>query len=76
MQRSEYLGAISKGQLLRKSQEQGIILASLELLSEAEPIFFKDGKWNPLKWNSVGRWVKLAKLAYKFIKLIIQILNR
>lgn len=75
MIRRDYLNAISKGQLMSKRQEAAIIMSVFELLADAEPIFFKDGKWNPLKWNSVARWIKLAKLAYKFIKLVIQILK-
>ena len=76
IKRKDYQNALIKGNLLSKSQQQNILLSVFELIARAEPIFFKDGKWQPLKWRSFGRWVKLANLAYDFIKLVVSIINK
>lgn len=59
-----------------QGQTDGILLEVLILLSKAEPILFKDGKWNPLKKRSIKRWIQLGMLAIGFIKVIIKICRK
>jgi len=73
MRRAEYTEILSRRMTSIKKEK--ILFELFMFLNDAKDILFKDGKWNPLKWHSVGRWVKLARLAYRLIKMVLAVMK-
>jgi len=73
MRKSEYNKII--GSRLTAIKKEKILFELFMFLQDARNILFKKGEWNPLKWHSVGRWVKLARLAYRLIKMVLAVMK-
>jgi len=73
MKSKEY-NEILGGRITAMKKER-IITQVFMMMHDSHDILFKNGKWHPLKWHSVKRWIKLARIAYRLVKMVLAIMK-
>jgi hypothetical protein len=50
-------------------EKETLLVLIINIVMEGVAIVFPNGKYSPLKWFNIGRWVGLGKLMLRIINL-------